>query len=72
MIQLKRNKSHHFYIECCNENCRHNAIVPVTSLLEEYWYLLGTLNYNNFVPYTKTISEKGLAIIKFLTNIVYI
>ena len=36
MIQLKRNKSHHFYIECCNENCRHNAMVPVTSLPEEY------------------------------------
>ena len=36
MIQLKRNKSHHFYIECFNEICRHNAIVPVTSLLEEY------------------------------------
>ena len=36
MIQLKQNKSHHLYIECCNENCRHNAMVPVTSLLEEY------------------------------------
>ncbi len=36
MIQLKRNKSHHFYIECCNESCRHDAMVSVTSLLEEY------------------------------------
>ena len=35
-MQLKRNKSPHFYIECCNENCRHNAMVPVTSVLEEY------------------------------------
>ena len=36
MIQLKRNKSPHFYIECCNENCKHNAMVPVTSMLEAY------------------------------------
>ena len=35
MIQLKRNKSHHFYIECKNESCRHNAMVPFTSLLKE-------------------------------------
>ena len=31
MIQLKRNKTHHFYIEC--NHCKHNAMVPVTSLL---------------------------------------
>ena len=36
MIQLKRNKSHHFYIECKNDKCRHNAMVPVTSLLNHY------------------------------------
>ena len=36
MIQLKRNKSHHFYIECKNDNCRHNAMVPVSALLKEY------------------------------------
>ena len=36
MIELKRNKSHHFYIECKNDSCRHNAMVPVTALLEEY------------------------------------
>ncbi len=36
MIQLKRNKSHHFYIECKNDQCRHNAMVPVTALLKEY------------------------------------
>lgn len=36
MIHLKRNKSHHFYIECCNENCRHNAIISVIALLEKY------------------------------------
>ena len=36
MIQLKRNKSHHFYIECKNDSCRHNAMVPVTSLLNHY------------------------------------
>ena len=36
MIQLKRNKSHHFYIECKNDQCRHNAMVPVSALLEEY------------------------------------
>ena len=36
MIQLKRNKSHHFYIECKNDSCRHNAMVPVTALLKEY------------------------------------
>jgi DNA-directed RNA polymerase subunit RPC12/RpoP len=34
MIQLKRNKSHHFYIEC--NHCKHNAMVPVTSLLNHY------------------------------------
>ena len=36
MIQLKRNKSHHFYIECKNDKCRHNAMVPVSALLKEY------------------------------------
>jgi hypothetical protein len=36
MIQLKRNKSHHFYIECKNDSCRHNAMVPVSALLKEY------------------------------------
>ena len=36
MIQLKRNKSHHFYIECKNDKCRHNAMVPVSALLNEY------------------------------------
>ena len=36
MIQLKRNKSHHFYIECKNDKCRHNAMVPVTALLKMY------------------------------------
>ena len=36
MIQLKRNKSHHFYIECKNDKCRHNAMVPVSTLLKEY------------------------------------
>ena len=36
MIQLKPNKSHHFYIECKNDQCRHNAMVPVSALLEEY------------------------------------
>ena len=36
MIQLKRNKSHHFYIECKNDNCRHNAMVLVSALLKEY------------------------------------
>ena len=36
MIQLKRNKTHHFYIECKNDHCRHNAIVPVSALLKEY------------------------------------
>ena len=34
MIQLKRDKSHHFYIEC--NHCKHNAMVPVTSLLNHY------------------------------------
>ena len=36
MIKLKQNKSHHFYIECKNDKCRHNAMVPVTSLLSMY------------------------------------
>ena len=36
MIQLKRNKSHHFYIKCKNDSCRHNAMVPVSALLKEY------------------------------------
>jgi len=36
MIHLKRNKSHHFYIECKNDKCRHNAMVPVSALLKEY------------------------------------
>ena len=36
IIQLKRNKSHHFFIECKNDSCRHNAMVPVTALLKEY------------------------------------
>ena len=36
MIELKRNKSHHFYIECKNDSCRHNAMVPVSALLKEY------------------------------------
>ena len=36
MTQLKRNRSHHFYIECKNDSCRHNAMVPVTALLKEY------------------------------------
>ena len=35
MIQ-KQNKSHHFYIECKNDKCRHNAIVPVTAMLNLY------------------------------------
>ena len=36
MIQLKRNKSHYFYIECKNDSCRQNAMVPVTALLNMY------------------------------------
>ena len=36
MIKLKQNKSHHFYIECKNDKCRHNAMVPVTDLLNMY------------------------------------
>ena len=36
MIQLTHNKSHHFYIECKNDKCRHNAMVPVSALLKEY------------------------------------
>ena len=36
MIKLNRNKSHHFYIECNNGSCRHNAMVPVSALLKEY------------------------------------
>ena len=36
MIQLKRNKSHHFYIECKNDSSRHNAMLPVTALPKEY------------------------------------
>jgi len=35
MIQ-KQNKSHHFYIECKNDECRHNAMVPVTAMLDLY------------------------------------
>ena len=34
MIQLKRNKSHLFYIDC--NHCKQNAMVPVTSLLNHY------------------------------------
>ena len=34
MIQLNRNKSRHFYIEC--NHCKHNAMVPVNSLLNHY------------------------------------
>ena len=36
MIQLHRNESHHFFIECKNDECRHNSMVPVNALLEEY------------------------------------
>ena len=36
MIQLTHNKSHHFYIEYKNDKCRHNAIVPVSALLNAY------------------------------------
>ena len=36
MIQLTHNKSHHFYIECKNDKCRHNAMVPVSALLDAY------------------------------------
>ena len=36
MIKLKQNKSHHLYIECKNDKCRHNAMVPVTDLLNMY------------------------------------
>ena len=36
MIKLKLNKSHHFYIEFKNDKCRHNAMVPVTDLLNMY------------------------------------
>ena len=36
MIKLNRNKSHHFYIECNNGSCRHNAMVPVSALFKEY------------------------------------
>tara|TARA_B100000989_G_scaffold298066_2_gene285938 strand:+ start:1243 stop:1518 length:276 start_codon:yes stop_codon:yes gene_type:complete len=36
MIKLNRNKSHHFYIECKNGSCGHNALVPVSALLKEY------------------------------------
>ena len=36
MIQLTRTKSHHFYIECKNDKCRHNAMVPVSALLNMY------------------------------------
>ena len=35
MIQ-KQNKSHHFYIECKNDECRYNAMVPVTAMLNLY------------------------------------
>ncbi len=36
MIQLHRNESHHFFIECKNDECRHNSMVPANALLEEY------------------------------------
>ena len=36
MIQLKRNKSQHINIVCKNDNCRHNAMVPVSALLNMY------------------------------------
>ena len=36
MIKLQQNKSHHFYIECQNDKCHHNAMVPVTALLNMY------------------------------------
>ena len=36
MIQLKRNKTHYFYIEYKNDQCRHNVMVPVSALLKEY------------------------------------
>ena len=36
MIKLKQNKSHYLYIECKNDEYRHNAMVPVTALLNMY------------------------------------
>jgi len=36
MIKLMLNKSHHFYIECKNDSCHHNKMVPVSALLKEY------------------------------------
>ena len=36
MIKLKQNKSHYLYIECKINECRHNAMVPVTALLNMY------------------------------------
>ena len=36
MIKLKQNKSHYLYIECNNDEYRHNAMVPVTALLNMY------------------------------------